>query len=87
MSTGRSKGRPTGAKTVDRDLVDTVATRCRVCNSTERTDYHQVTRIEGSGQAPDGKPYSAVSLRPTQCLNCGQYRTDREYEYVPVENG
>ena len=80
----KPKGRPTGAKTMDRGVVTTIRTRCVSCNSTERSRYAANNRLEGNGIAPDGKPYTAVNLRPTKCLTCGQHRTDREYEYVPV---
>lgn len=83
MTKSIKKGRPQGAKTADRDVVDIIATRCQSCGSTERTPYHEKREIHGAGQAPDGKPYSAVTLRPTRCATCGQHRIDREYEYIP----
>lgn len=81
------KGRPQGAKTADRPVVDTVETRCSSCGSTERTPYHDKREVIGDGVAPDGKPYSAVTLRPTKCVTCGQHRIDRTYRYVPTETG
>lgn len=79
----KPKGRPTGAKTIDRGVVTVIRSRCVSCNSTERSRYPANNRVEGYGIAPDGKPYTAVNLRPTKCLTCGQCRTDREYEYTP----
>lgn len=80
MSGAKKVGRPVGSKTIDLDLVDTVATRCKVCASTARTKYEKAQTIEGDGVAPDGRPYTRVILRRTQCVNCGQHRIDRWYE-------
>lgn len=80
MNQPKKTGRPLGAKTADMDLVDAVATRCKVCASTARTKYTQTQIIEGDGIAPDGRPYTKVTLRRTCCVNCGQHRIDRWYE-------
>lgn len=83
------KGRPTGTLTAERDVVDVIPSRCHRCGSTERTHYHDVKRIIGNGTDPEGKPYTAVILRPTKCLNpnCGQHRIDRTWEYSVDETG
>jgi hypothetical protein len=83
MEQKQKTGRPAGSKTADREVVTSVLSRCRACDSTERTHYKEKNRVEGYGLAPDGKPYTAVNLRPTKCQTCGQCRIDREYEYVP----
>lgn len=85
----QKKGRPSGTPTADRDLVDVPPSRCARCGCTERATYNHYTRIEGNGVAPDGRPYTAVILRPTKCLNpdCGQHRNDRTWEYVADESG
>ena len=83
MEDKSKRGRPTGSKTADRDVVTTIRSRCIACDSTERADYGVRRRVDGFGTAPDGKPYTAVNLRPTKCLTCGQCRVDREYEYSP----
>lgn len=86
MSTGKA-GRPRDKKLPDRDLVDVPASRCRVCNSTRRAFYERVDLVEGSGTDPQGKPYTAVELRPTSCLDCGQARIDRTWIYLPGDIG
>ena len=86
MSTGKA-GRPRDKKLVHRDLVDVPASRCSECNSTRRAFYEQVKLIEGSGTDPQGKPYTAVELRPTNCLDCGQARIDRTWIYFPADIG
>ena len=80
MSTGKKAGRPAGAKTRDRIVVDVRISHCPVCHSTERTQYlEKPTRVDGDGMTPDGRPYTAVLLRRTTCTNCGQHRVDRSY--------
>lgn len=86
MSAGKA-GRPRAAKSIERDLVDVPPSRCRVCNSTRRADYEHVQLIEGAGTDPQGRPYTAVELRPTRCLDCEQARMDRTWIYVPGEIG
>ena len=49
--TTKRRGRKPGQKTATRPVVDTVETRCPVCNSTERTPYKNANRIEGQGIA------------------------------------
>lgn len=80
-TTRSGAGRPVGSKTEDRPVVTTILTRCLKCDSTDRVPYRAKNTIEGFGIAPDGKPYTAVNLRPTKCNSCGQCRIDREYEY------
>ena len=80
MSGAKKVGRPVGSKTSDPDLVDTVATRCKVCGCTDRAPYYETTRIDGEGLAPDGRPYTRVVLRKTKCEGCQQHRIDRWYE-------
>jgi predicted Zn-ribbon and HTH transcriptional regulator len=81
----KKTGRPQGATTAERDLVDVPPSRCARCESTKRTPYYELKRIEGQGHAPDGRPYTAVILRPTRCLDCGQHRYDRSWEFSADE--
>lgn len=79
MSEGKP-GRPKGSKTRDRVVVDVRVSHCPTCQSTERAEYSDAPqRIDGDGISPEGRPYTAVLLRRTSCLNCGQYRVDRSY--------
>ena len=79
MSTGKKTGRPVGSKTRDRVVVDVRVSQCPMCDSTERKHYRDPRRVDGDGITPDGRPYTAVILRPTTCANCGQHRVDRSY--------
>jgi hypothetical protein len=74
-------GRPVGAKTADRDVVDVEVSRCKRCGSTDRAKYSSKIEVVGNGMH-DGKPYTSVTVRHTQCLNpdCGQHRVDRFYQ-------
>lgn len=57
------------------------ASRCRACGSTNRTGYHHVTVQEYAGVTGDGRPYTSIVRRRTECLDCGQTRIDRSFEY------
>lgn len=60
------------------------ASRCRKCQSTRRTEYSNTRRREIDGVEPGThKPFSAVVWRNCKCLDCGQARVDRTYEYTP----
>jgi len=78
-------GRPRGSSSFERDLVDAPVSRCARCGSTERLDYRNVETIHGEGRDPQGRPYTAVELRPTKCISCGQSRIDRTWIYCPVK--
>lgn len=78
-------GRPKGTTHFERELVDAPASRCPQCGSTERLHYQHLNVIEGEGFDPQGRPYTAVELRPTRCTSCGQSRIDRTWRYSPVQ--
>lgn len=79
------RGRPPGSKTIEKPVVSAVETRCPVCNSTSRSRYSGARVVHGDGIAPDGKPYSEVSLNHCQCNDCGQHRIDRVYRFESHE--
>lgn len=82
-SSGKKRGRKKGQQTEKADQVPFVPTRCRRCDSTERTPYigtPVVTNYEGV--APDGKKYNRVVRKRTRCKVCGQLRFDVCYELV-----
>lgn len=76
-----AKGRPPGSPNV-KTVVDVPASRCPICNSTERSDYLDRTGQEIEGLDSDGKPYDLIVRRRTRCLGCGQLRIDRTFELV-----
>ena len=77
------RGRPKGQGNYDVDTVRAEPTRCRRCGSTNRTRYTN-TRVRFiSGTDFQGRPYSRMIWRRTQCLHCGQYRDDIARVYEP----
>jgi len=60
--------------------VDAPRSACVQCGSRDRTPYHNTRRIESAGVDRDGLPYSAIVLRYTKCVACGQLRIDRSHE-------
>lgn len=76
--------RTKGSKSVQqRDVVTVEPSRCKKCNSTRRAEYKTKQVHNQGGIGPDGLPYTRIVRRLTKCLNCGQARTDRTYEYDP----
>ncbi len=81
MNQAKKPGRPLGAKTPDRDVVDVELSRCQRCGSTDRKNYSSRIEVVGGG-IHNGEPYTSVIVRHTQCANpdCGQHRVDRFYQ-------
>ena len=79
-------GRPVGAKTADRDVVDVEVSRCKRCGSTDRAPYSSKIELVGCG-VHNGQPYTSVIVRHTQCQNpdCYQHRVDRFYQNSTAE--
>jgi RNA polymerase subunit RPABC4/transcription elongation factor Spt4 len=76
----KRRGRPPGAATKTKPVVETRLSRCPVCGSTARTDYVNRREQAFNGPAPDGRPCDVVVWRNTTCRNCGQLRVDKSYE-------
>lgn len=74
----KQPGRPVGAGNVV-DVVTVAPSRCRKCQSTDRTPYTNTVEraIEG---LQDGQPYTHILWRATKCAACGQSRRDRCFE-------
>ena len=73
------RGRPKGAKTLDRDVVEIIPACCQRCGSTTRRPYDKVRERAVPGNI-NGKQYTHVVWRRTACLACGQARVERHYE-------
>ena len=69
----------------ERKIVTTDAPRCPSCKSTRREEYTNKQVQQFAGLLPDGTPYSAIIRRNTKCLDCGQARIDRTYEFQPAK--
>jgi hypothetical protein len=71
-------GRRRGAKT-GTPQVESGKSRCPKCNSTTRKPYANTRAVESPGMI-NGKPYTHVVFRYTNCKKCGQARVDRTCE-------
>jgi hypothetical protein len=80
---------PEAAPPAGRPEVETTATRCPACGSTERERYTRSTSQAFAGIGPDGAPFTHVVRRWTRCAACGQARVDRSLEnrLPPEESG
>jgi hypothetical protein len=76
-------GRPKGARKQEYPQSIGELTRCRKCDSTERTKYTTIKEMAHAGER-DGKPYTRVVWRHTACASCGQVRIDQHYENSPA---
>lgn len=68
--------------TADTQIVNVHPSRCRVCGSTDRVGYHNTVIQEFAGIA-DGRSYTHIVLRRTNCAGCGQARIDKTFENHP----
>ena len=54
---------------------------CPRCGSTNRTPYSGYPRrVRGRHVLDNGDAYALVVIRRTQCLDCGLFRFDKEYQ-------
>tara|TARA_R100000808_G_C2086801_1_gene108669 strand:- start:65 stop:397 length:333 start_codon:yes stop_codon:yes gene_type:complete len=83
MPKRKKTGRPKGAKNKDVLIVDTEATSCPTCGSSNRAAYWGKMRRDLSGTTPDGRIFEAITYRRTRCGDCGQHRVDREFSFAP----
>jgi hypothetical protein len=75
-----------GKKNLHLPQIETSATRCPKCRSTERDHYSRRRVVPYYGADPDGCPCTRVVFRWTRCLACGQARIDKFYENItPTE--
>lgn len=73
----RSPGRPPGAPNV-KDVVTVEPSRCQTCGSSKRSPYQNTTRRDYRGT---GTKFAEIVYRRCQCLDCEQWRIDREFVY------
>ena len=80
IETGKvvARGRPKGS-TGGTPQVETEATRCPKCGSTQRDGYFGTTTVEFEGEF-NGRAYKRIVSRRTACVDCGQHRIDRTYQ-------
>lgn len=74
------RGRPTGAKTEQKPIVEYQVSRCPNCGSTDRTSYADRRELAYSGTTPDGRQYDRIVWRSCKCEACGQARIDKTFE-------
>jgi predicted Zn-ribbon and HTH transcriptional regulator len=82
MKNGK-RGRPAGARTVDRPAADVLPSSCPKCGSTNREPYSGQPREFKYAGEHEGRPYTRIVYRSTRCRDCGQARVDREWLYEP----
>ncbi len=78
----KTKGRPAGSPNVTA-AADVLLSACPACKSTRRGPYQGRTEQTYRGRTPDGREYSTIVWRRCQCLQCGQWRIDRSFEFDP----
>ena len=77
-----AKGRPAGSANV-KATADANPSRCPECGSTKRTAYEGTPNVQDYSGESNGQPYNKIVRRRCQCFDCGQYRIDRTFEYIP----
>lgn len=70
-------GRPQGSKNIS-DVVRVEPSRCVKCGSSKRSAYANSDYRDYAGA---GLPYIGMWHRRCQCVDCGQWRVDREPVY------
>lgn len=77
-----NRGRPAGAKTIDRPDVHEIPSRCPRCECTRRASFTgPPINVEGPLTHPEtGDWFQRKIGRRTQCASCGQFRMQWEYE-------
>ncbi|MEA2491842.1 MAG: hypothetical protein QOH21_3634 [Acidobacteriota bacterium] len=73
----RSPGRPAGSPNV-KDAVIVQPSRCLKCGSSRRGPYQNTQRRDYRGT---GTEFVEIIYRRCQCLDCEQWRVDREHVY------
>jgi hypothetical protein len=73
-------GRPAGSRTRPRDEVMCDPSRCKACGSTNRIAYSGKPIVQfAPGKDPQGRPFTHVITRNTECSDCHQRRRDVSY--------
>lgn len=75
----KKPGRPKGSATQTLPTAEAQLTRCRKCESTDRTPYRRTTETAHRGEI-HGRPYTHIVRRWTSCATCGQHRVDVSHE-------
>ncbi len=59
-----------------------IPSACPCCHSTKRKKYNGVVREMIHEGELNGVKYNRIQWKRTECLDCGQHRTDRIHELV-----
>ena len=81
----KKPGRPPGSKTRKHPAPDATPSRCPKCGSTRRAPYSGRPRIVNHSGVFAGHPYNRIIFRRTKCLDCGQWRVDREWVWEAAD--
>lgn len=76
-------GRRPGSKNREVQQVLVQGGACPKCNSTNRTKYTQTRKQHHTGER-DGKPFNQIVRRWCQCVDCGQWRIEKHFEFDPA---
>lgn len=76
----RSRGRPTGSKTVPNEVVETVPAVCPHCGATRRKSLRIVKEQAHGGTSPAGHPRTHIVWRRCQCDGCKGYFVEMCHE-------
>lgn len=75
----KGKGRPKGSANRDVELVDAPVSTCFKCGSTQRGPYFNKRVLDVAGKCfLTQKHYTSIIIRRCECLDCGQFRDDRQ---------
>lgn len=77
----KTRGRPQGARTLARIVVNVDLSQCPRCGSYMRTPYKNKRPIYIGTTQHSGRRYSWILQRDTTCRACGQPRTDESRVY------
>ena len=77
----RAIGRPRGARTANRIVINVDLSQCPVCGSYTRTAYKNKRPVFVGRSSHNGRAYSWILQRDTTCKCCGQARTDQSFVY------
>jgi hypothetical protein len=78
------KGRPKGSTNREVEQVAVPATACPKCGSTRRAPYFNRREIPYAGTCfLTGQVYTSIIVRRCSCVDCGQFRDDRQLVNQP----
>jgi hypothetical protein len=85
-TSSKTRGRPEGAKSIERPLTTFRPAQCPTCQSSRRAPFRDGPVAEESIAVEiEGQVYNREVWRNTECLDCGQQYRVIEYRYEPAK--